>query len=69
MKDTWWVNQKKLDPDQLEIIGLGLNGSYLIQGPPGSGKSNLLLLRANYLIKKGRTNVIVLVFTKSLEQF
>lgn len=69
MKDTWWVNAKELDSYQKKVVLLPPQGSYLVTGPPGSGKSNLLLLRANYLAKKGLTNLSILVFTRSLSSF
>jgi superfamily I DNA/RNA helicase len=38
-------------------------------GPPGSGKSNLLLLRADWIQKAGHPNSEILVFTKQLQDF
>ena len=38
-------------------------------GPPGSGKTNLLLLRANYISAAGRPNLLILVFTRALREF
>ncbi len=69
MNETWWVEESDLDDDQKEVIGLGPDGSHLVIGPPGSGKTNLLLLRANYLSISGRPNVKVLVFTRPLREF
>lgn len=69
MNETWWAEESELDHDQKEVIGLGPDGSHLIIGPPGSGKTNLLLLRANYLSISGRPNVMVLVFTRPLREF
>src|SRR5205823_3240097 len=42
---------------------------YLILGPPGSGKTNLLLIRAEYLIRTGKPNVFVLMFNDPLHDF
>ena len=47
--EAWWREQGELDEDQSKVIGLQEEGSFLVVGPPGSGKTNLLLLRANYL--------------------
>jgi superfamily I DNA/RNA helicase len=69
MSETWWVDQSELDDDQIEVIGLGPDGSYLVIGPPGSGKTNLLLLRANYLCRSGMPDVRILVFTRTLREF
>lgn len=69
MNKTWWLESKNLDPDQKAIFSLPLTDSYLIFGPPGSGKTNLLLLRAKYLIKSDINNIRILVFTKVLKFF
>jgi UvrD-like helicase C-terminal domain/AAA domain len=69
MDETWWVRPEDLDPDQRSVIDLPPEGSYLITGPPGSGKSNLLLLRANYLCLGENPNLAILVFTRTLEEF
>ncbi|KAF0221906.1 MAG: hypothetical protein FD174_237 [Geobacteraceae bacterium] len=67
--DTWWKNLADLNEEQTEVIGLPLEGSYLIQGPPGSGKTNLLVLRANYLTMAGKDNLYIIVFTRTLQDF
>jgi len=69
MNETWWVDESELDDDQQRVIGLGRDGSHLIIGPPGSGKTNLLLLRANYLCLADKPNVMILVFTRTLREF
>lgn len=69
MDDVWWLTAEDLDEKQLEVVELELDGSYLVTGPPGSGKSNLLLLRANYLANADRGNVAVVVFTRTLHDF
>jgi superfamily I DNA/RNA helicase len=69
MDDVWWRSDDDLDGPQMEVVELGMEGSHLIFGPPGSGKSNLLLLRANYLTLAGRGNLAILVFTRQLQDF
>lgn len=69
INDTWWVNPRQLDEDQKHVIAAPIDKSHLVLGPPGSGKSNLLLLRADYLQKAGYPNSIILVFTRQLQEF
>src|SRR5882724_4334926 len=69
MKDAWWVDAKELNGEQRDVITLPPDGSYLVTGPPGCGKTNLLVLRANYLTMRARANVLILVFTRTLQEF
>ncbi len=69
MDGTWWVGESELDDDQRNIIPLPLDEDILVTGPPGSGKTNLLLLRANYLYKAGQYNIAIITFTRSLREF
>ncbi len=69
MSFKWWRAIGELDDYQAAIIALPPDGNYLITGPPGSGKTNLLALRARYLIMAGRPNVVILTFTRSLTEF
>ena len=69
MNETWWVRPEQLDDNQRDAIKLADAGRYVIIGPPGSGKTNLLILRGNYLIRAGFPNIIALVFTRTLEEF
>ena len=67
--NTWWVSETDLDDDQKQVIQLSAKGRYFVIGPPGSGKTNLLLLRANYLTVSDCPNIKILVFTRALREF
>lgn len=69
MSGTWWVGRNELDDDQRKVIALSPDQPVFVTGPPGSGKTNLLLLRANYLHLSGKRNINVVVFTRSLREF
>lgn len=69
MNETWWVKQEDLDDKQKSVIDLPLDQSHMIVGPPGSGKTNLLLLRASQLVLSGKPNVLIIVFTRTLREF
>lgn len=69
MNKLWWVKPSDLDEDQLKVLALPLEGKHLVTGPPGSGKSNLLVLRAKYVQQAGRENFRILAFTQTLVRF
>lgn len=69
MNKSWWRSKDELVPEQVEFIKLPPTGKYSLIGPPGSGKTNLLLLRAQYIAGTGETNVLVITFTKALCNF
>jgi KaiC/GvpD/RAD55 family RecA-like ATPase len=69
MNETWWVKPEQLDDDQKAVVELPRDKSYLVMGPPGSGKTNLVLLRANYLVRSGKPNILILVLTRTLREF
>ncbi len=66
---SWWLDITDLDDDQKNVIALPPTGDYLILGPPGSGKTNLLLIRAEYLIRTDQPNLFVLMFNDPLHDF
>src|SRR4051812_2181771 len=69
MNETWWVKPSQLNEEQSDVVQLSLDDSYLITGPPGCGKTNLLLLRANYFVRAGHPNVLILIFNRTLQEF
>lgn len=69
MGATWWTNPSELDAEQKRVVSLKDDEHHLVIGPPGCGKTNLLLLRASYLHKKGLKKIAVLTFTRTLREF
>jgi superfamily I DNA/RNA helicase len=67
--NAWFVSEKDLIPEQRQVIDLPINGRFFVIGPPGSGKTNLLLLRAKYLSLSDKPNILILVFTRTLREF
>ena len=66
----WWVTKNELDTEQMALIeDLPLQSSHLILGPPGCGKTNVLLRRAQFVRGQAMPNVLVLTFTRSLTEF
>jgi superfamily I DNA/RNA helicase len=69
VKKGWFRTLKELDADQKAFIKLPAHGKYSLIGPPGSGKTNLLLLRAEFLAGSGEKNVLIVTYTKALADF
>jgi superfamily I DNA/RNA helicase len=69
MKKGWFRSKKELDEDQKAFIKLPAHGRYSLVGPPGSGKTNLLLLRAEFFAGTGEKNVLIVTYTKALADF
>lgn len=69
MDGAWWRGYGDLDEDQKKVMALPLDGRYFVDGPPGSGKTNLLLLRANFATLSNRKNLRVVVFNQTLRGF
>lgn len=69
MTNTWWKDEKELKAEQSDFLDIDEPTSLLVQGPPGSGKTNLLLLRANQLFLGQFPNLHIVVFGSLLKQF
>lgn len=69
MNKSWWRSKLELDEDQKRFIRLPTNGRYSLVGPPGSGKTNLLLLRALFIAGTGEKNVLIVTYSKALADF
>ena len=68
MNETWWVNHAQLDSQQREVLLARPEEEFLLIGPPGSGKTNILLLRGNY-VKSIGPRVVFMTFTRPLCEF
>jgi DNA helicase IV len=67
-----WRKSSELHEDQLHAInGLHPSGKHLLLGPPGSGKTSILLHRGQYLrlAPHNLTNVRLITFTRTLREF
>ncbi|WP_287105756.1 hypothetical protein [Mesorhizobium sp.] len=66
----WWAKREQLDDNQVELIEeLDLHEDFLVLGPPGSGKTNVLLRRAQFARSQGLPNVLVITYTRTLTEF
>lgn len=68
MNETWWVDPGQLDADQRRVLAARPETDLLIVGPPGSGKTNILMLRANY-VRSVAPRLLFLTFTRTLSEF
>ena len=69
---AWILSQRELSPDQKKAVELPLEQNQLIIGPPGSGKTQILVHRAYYLCKKYAAQTPdfrIFVFTNSLKKY
>lgn len=69
MLGHWWIDPTELDDEQRGALTLSEDESHLVTGPPGSGKTNLLVLRATQIVRGGAPNIRLLVFNRTLEEF
>ncbi len=59
---------RMLSKEQDRILNLPLDGSYVVIGPPGSGKTVIALYRAQMLHKRGDKSLL-LVFNRTLKTY
>ena len=70
MSTAFWISGDELDADQARAVeGIPETTSFLLRGPAGSGKTNILLLRAKWLTYRKLSNFKIVVFTSSLRSF
>jgi superfamily I DNA/RNA helicase len=70
MNGTWWVGEDDLKDEQKRAVdSISIDKSYLIVGSPGSGKTNVLLLRSKYLRSKKVNRIRFVTFTSTLRDF
>ncbi len=70
MGTTFWISSKDMDLEQKQAVEkVGQDISFLLKGPAGSGKSNILLLRAKWFTLKNCDNYKIILFTSSLKDF
>ncbi len=70
MSSTFWISEKDLDAEQAKAVeNMPEEANFLIRGPAGSGKTNILLLRAKWFLFKKLSEYRIVVFTSSLKRF
>lgn len=69
MQGSWWTKLEQMDEDQKRFVRLDADGKHLLVGPPGAGKTNLIVMRARFIYGSGLKNILVLTFTRSLRDF
>lgn len=70
MYGIYWTSTEKLDTDQMRAVkGMERDSDYLILGPAGSGKTNILILRAKWLLVKKLSEIRIIAFTRDLRDF
>lgn len=67
-KRKWYISEEELDDDQLRIL-YAKNGSHVVEGCAGSGKTTLALHKLRDLISSDEESILFLVYTVSLQTF
>jgi len=69
---SWLLHRTELTPEQLRIVEMSPESHRLILGPPGSGKTQVLIHRAAYLARNYNSKperFKVLVFTNVIKEY
>jgi len=69
---TWLLPRLELTPEQLQVVEMPANGHRVIMGPPGSGKTQVLIHRADHLSmlhNLEHDQVRVFVFTTVVKEY
>jgi len=69
---SWLLHRTELTPEQLRIVEMSPESHRLILGPPGSGKTQVLVHRAAYLARNYNSKperFKVLVFTNVIKEY
>ncbi|MCD6532536.1 MAG: UvrD-helicase domain-containing protein [Deltaproteobacteria bacterium] len=72
MSNTWLIPREELTPTQLRAIELDPSENRIILGGPGSGKTQILLHRGQYLMEQHcckSENFHIFVYTKALRTY
>ena len=64
----WLPSFRSLSDEQRAVINDAFEGSSLVYGPAGSGKTAIALYRAKSLLDQGKS-IMIFVFTRVLHQF
>jgi len=68
-KRSFYINERELDEDQVKIIQIRTNRSFIVKGCAGSGKSILALWKVKQIQEESMGNYYFIVFTKTLKQY
>ena len=66
--ESWDVDEKSMDDDQLDLIEMNNDKSMLVTGCAGSGKTVIAMHKAEQVANTG-ASVILIAYTKSLSAF
>jgi len=69
MPSTWWVDEDDLLDEQVKVLETDFDKNLLLLGPPGSGKTNLMLLRANHIHIADQPEFYIVAYTSLLATF
>jgi superfamily I DNA and RNA helicase len=68
-KKDWMIIESELDEDQIRVLMATLDKSCVVSDCAGSGKSVLVLIKAQRIQKEKGNNYKIIVFTKALRRY